>query len=117
MRKKISIDKYRLERFNFKPINELKSSIENKPEIKQKLKEDFIGTLNAQGITINEDFKKQIRAEWRETIKSDIKRVSDENSESKNWYLNRVLANEPIKLRVKVDKTSGTNTKALRRSP
>ena len=116
MQKRAKIDRTRLERFKFQPVRELKLSLDKKPEIKEKLREDFRGTLQAQGITIDEDFKRQIRAEWRETIKSDIRRVADENSQSKNWYLKRVLANEPIKLKVKVDKETGTNTKSLRRS-
>ena len=82
----------------------------------ENLSEDFRGTLKAQGININEEFKTQIRAEWREPIKSDIRRVADENPESKNWYLKQVLAEEPIKLKVEVDKATGTNKKSLRRS-
>ncbi len=116
MQKRVKIDRTRLERFEFKPLKELKTILEKKPEIKRNLREDFRGTLRAQGITINEDFKKQIRTEWRETIKTDIRRVADENPESKNWYLKRVLADEPIKLKVKVDKATGTKTKSLRRS-
>jgi hypothetical protein len=116
MQKRVKIDRARLERFAFKPVKELKLTLDKKPEIKQSLREDFRGTLEAQGITINDDFKKQIRAEWRETIKTDIRRVADENPESKNWYLKRVLADEPIKLKVKVDKATGTKTKSLRRS-
>ncbi len=116
MQKRVRIDRTRLERFKFEPVKELRLTLDKKPEIRQKLKEDFHGTLSAQGITINDDFKKQIRAQWRETIKSDIRRVADENPESKNWYLKRVLADEPIKLRVKIDKTSGTSKKSLRRS-
>jgi len=116
MDKRISIDKKRLERFEFKSVKELKANLETKPEIRENLSEDFRGTLKAQGININEEFKTQIRAEWRETIKSDIRRVADENPESKNWYLKQVLAEEPIKLKVKVDKATGTNKKSLRRS-
>jgi hypothetical protein len=116
MNKRISIDKKRLERFDFKPVKELKTTIEKKPELKLELREDFRGTLNSQGITIDEDFKQQIRAEWRENIKSDIKRVANENPESKNWYLKQVLAEKPIKLRIKIDNESGTKIKSLRRS-
>lgn len=115
MNKRISIDKKRLERFDFKPVKELKTAIEKKPEVKQKLKQDFNGTLKDQGIIINEDFKQQIRTEWRKNIKSDIRRVADENPESKKWYLKQVLSKEPIKLKVKIDKETGTKTKSLRR--
>ena len=116
MNKRISIDKKRLERFDFKPVKALKTAIEKQPELNQKLREDLRGTLSEQGITIDEDFKQQIRAEWRENIKSDIKRVAEENPESKSWYLTKVLADEPIKLRVKIDKKTGTKNKSLRRS-
>lgn len=116
MNKRISINRTRLERFKFEPVKKLKSNLEKKPELRQKLSEDFQGTLLDQGINIDNDFKDQIRVEWRETIKSDIRKVADENSQSKNWYLKRVLENEPIKLKVKVDKETKTNTKTLRRS-
>jgi hypothetical protein len=115
-KRKISIDRTRLERFKFEPVKELKTNLEKNPEVVKKLGEDFQGTLKAQGLTIDDDFKNQIRTEWRKTIKSDIKRVAEENPESKNWYLTRVLANKPIKLKVKVDKETGEKKKSLRGS-
>ena len=116
MNKRISIDKKRLERFDFKPVKELKIAVEKNPELKQKLKQDFRGTLTKQGITINDEFKQKIRTEWRENIKSDIRRVADENPESTNWYLKQVIDEKPIKLKVKIDKETGAKTKSLRRS-
>ena len=64
MQKRAKIDRTRLERFKFQPVRELKLSLDKKPEINKNLREDFQGTLQAQGITIDEDFKRQIRAEW-----------------------------------------------------
>ena len=116
MKRKIRIDRNRLERFKFEPVKELKTTLEKKPEIVKKLGEDFQGTLKAQGLSIDDDFKNQVRTEWRQIIKSDIKRVAQENPESKNWYLKRVLANEPIKLKVKIDKETGEKKKSLRGS-
>ncbi|TFH16687.1 hypothetical protein E4H04_06225 [Candidatus Bathyarchaeota archaeon] len=116
MQKRVKIDRVRLERFEFKPLEKLKATLNEKPEIRQKLSEDFNGTLKAQGVTVDEDFKQRIRAEWRSTIKADVRRVADANPESSNWYLKRVLEDKPIKLRVKIDKETGEHKKSLRRS-
>lgn len=70
MKKHVKIDKKRLERFEFKPVKDLKQKIEKKPELKTKLRKDFRGTLEAQGIEIDENFEEKIRKEWRNTNKS-----------------------------------------------
>ncbi|MCW4011375.1 MAG: hypothetical protein NWF07_00135 [Candidatus Bathyarchaeota archaeon] len=116
MRKRVKVDRTRLERFKFTPLTELKATIEEKPELSQKLRVDFAGTLKAQGITIDEAFKHKLSTEWRAAIKQDIRKVAEEHPESKNWYLKRVLDEKPIKLKVKIDPETGEKTKTLRRS-
>lgn len=116
MRKRVKVDKTRLERFKFEPVKELKATLKKKPELRTEIKSDFKGTLQAQGIKINDDFRLQLSQEWKATIKQDIKRVADETPESENWYLKRVLENKPIKLKVHIDPETGEKTKQLRRS-
>lgn len=116
MRKRVKVDKTRLERFKFEPVNELKATLKEKPELRTEIKSDFIGTLQAQGIKIDDDFRQQLSQEWRATIKQDIKRVADETPESQDWYLKRVLDDKPIKLKVHIDPETGEKTKQLRRS-
>jgi hypothetical protein len=116
MRKRVKVDKTRLERFKFEPVKELKATLKKKPELRTEIKSDFKGTLQAQGIKIDDDFRRQLSQEWKATIKQDIKRVADETPESENWYLKRVLENKPIKLKVHIDPETGEKTKQLRRS-
>ena len=116
MQKRVKIDRTRLERFKFKSLTELKATLEEKPELRQQLRVDFAGTLKAQGIKVDDAFKNQLSTEWHAAIKQDIRRVAEENPESKNWYLKQVLDEKPIKLRVKIDPETGEKTKTLRRS-
>jgi len=116
MQKRVKIDRSRLDRFKFEPLTDLKIFLKEKPEINDELRVDFNNTLIKQGIKIDENFKQQIRTEWRATIKSDIKRVAEEAPDSKNWYLKRVLSEKPIKLRVKINRETGEKKKTLRGS-
>ena len=116
MRKRVKVDKTRLERFKFEPVKELKATLKEKPELRTEIKSDFIGTMRAQGIEINDDFRRQLNQEWKATIKQDIKRVADETPENEDWYLKRVLDDKPIKLKVHIDPETGEKTKQLWRS-
>jgi hypothetical protein len=104
--------KPKLERFKFKPVKELRSSLKDNPKIREALKKDFEGTLRAQGITVDEDFLKTVQSEWRSQIKTDIHRVAEEKGSS-DWYLRRVLKGKPITIRVTVDRKEGENRKTL----
>jgi hypothetical protein len=106
------IDKTRLERFEFKPVKKLRSSLKDKPKIREDLKKDFKGTLQAQGITVDDDFLQTVHREWRSQIKTDIQRVADERG-SETWYLKKVLEGKPITVRVTVDLKEGKNRKKL----
>jgi len=116
MKKRVKVGKSRLDRFDFKSIKELKVAQMEKPELRESLKKDFTGTLESQGIVIDDDFKNRVHAKWRSTIKSDIRKVADENPASENWYLKRVLEQKPIKLNVSINKETGEKKKTLRRS-
>ncbi len=116
MKKRVKVDKRRLERFSFEPVREIKASLEERPIVYESLREDIRGTLESEGITVDEAFKNQVRAEWMSTINSDIRKVVNDNPKSRDWYLKRVLEEKPIKLSVKVDKETGKHEKTLRRS-
>ena len=105
-------DKTRLERFEFKPVKKLRSSLKDKPKIREDLKKDFKGTLQAQGITVDDEFLQTVHKEWRSQIKTDIHKVAEERG-SENWYLNRVLKGKPITVHVTVDRKEGENRKKL----
>lgn len=104
--------KTKLERFEFKPLKKVKSSLKDNQQLREDLKKDFEGTLRAQGITVDDVFLKTVHNEWRSQIKRDIQKVAGERG-SENWYLKRVLKNKPITIRVTVDKKKGENRKKL----
>lgn len=106
------IIKPKLERFEFKPLKNLKSSLKDNPRLIEDLKKDFEGTLRTQGITVDDDFLKTVHKEWRSQIKMDIQKVARDRG-SENWYLKRVLKNKPITIHVTVDKEKGENRKKL----
>lgn len=114
MKKHVKIDKKRLERFEFKPVKDLKQKIEKKPELKTNLRKDFRGTLEAQGIEIDEKFEEKIRKEWRNTIKSDLRKAVKEKPAEKTRYLRKILAKEPITIQVTIDKETGEHEKTLK---
>ena len=111
--KSTRINKTGLERFEFKPVKKFRSTLKDKPEVREDLKKDFKGTLEAQGITVDEDFLQTVHKEWRSQIKTDIHKVAEERG-SENWYLNRVLKGKPITVHVTVDRKEGENRKKLR---
>jgi len=116
MKKRVKVGKSRLDRFNFESIRELKAAQLERPELRESLKKDLTGTLESQGIIIDDDFRSRIRSKWRSTIKSDIRKVVDENPASDNWYLKRVIEQKPIKLSVSINRETGEKKKTLRRS-
>jgi len=99
--KRVRVDRKRLERFGFKPVKGLNASIQKNPELSQRLKEDFRATLEAQGVKVDDEFKRLLRESWRQQIKEDVRRVAEEKG-GDDWYLKRVLRGEPIRVRVKV---------------
>lgn len=110
LQKRYKIDKKKLERFEFKPVLQLRAKVKTDPEIATNLKANFNTTLEAQGIVIDDNFKTKVQTQWREQIRTDVKRVAEANKD-KNWYLNKVLEGKPIKVSVKVDKKTGSHVK------
>lgn len=114
MQKRVKLDSARLERFKFKQVDKIKATIKKNPELSVKLKEDFAGTIAAQGVTLDAAALETIRVEWRSQIKNDIKETAAASPKKDQWYLTQVLDNKPIKLRVKVDRKTGKHKKTLR---
>lgn len=114
MKKTIRIDSARLARFKFDPVKKLRSSIESQPELRDKLREDFEGTLREQNVIVDDAFKQQLHRQWRDQIQTDIKETMANLPESKKRYYSRIVRGEPLKLRVKVDRTTGKHRKKIR---
>ncbi|NJD76155.1 MAG: hypothetical protein FIB08_03525 [Candidatus Methanoperedens sp.] len=99
--------KMKMDRFKVRSLNELKLSIAERPDLKRKLKEDLKGTLESEGIVINEEFKQEISDQWRLLIRNDIRKIMDKQPGEKKPLYTMVRKGEPLKLKVKIDKTTG----------
>lgn len=100
-------NKERLERFKVESLNDLKISLEQRPELKAQLEEDFTGTILAEGIVIDDAFKQEIHQKWRSMIDEDVRKVMDKQPEAKRPYYTMVREGKPLKVKVKIDRTTG----------
>ncbi len=100
-------NKERLERFKVESLNDLKASLEQRPELKAQLEEDFTGTILAEGIVIDDAFKQEIHQKWRSMIDEDVRKVMDKQPEAKRPYYTMVREGKPLKVKVKIDRTTG----------
>jgi hypothetical protein len=100
-------NKERLERFKVESLNDLKISLEQRPELKAQLEDDFTGTILAEGIVIDDAFKQEIHQKWRSMIDEDVRKVMDKQPEAKRPYYTMVREGKPLKVKVKIDRTTG----------
>ena len=110
MRYKAKIDMDRLDRFEVKSLKELKRSITERPDLKEKLKEDLRGTLEAEGIVIDEAFKQEVREQWRSMIRDDVRKAMDKQPREKRPLYTMVRKGKPLRLKVKIDRATGKKT-------
>lgn len=107
MVKKVRINKARLKRFKLEPLDELKAAVDLNPELKKRLKEDFSGTLKAEGIVIDDAFRNNVRKQWRSMIKADVRESMDRQPAAKKPLYTMVSQGKPLKVKVKIDRTTG----------
>ncbi|HJH28320.1 MAG TPA: hypothetical protein C5S51_01285 [Methanosarcinaceae archaeon] len=100
-------NKERLERFKVESLNDLKASLEQRPELKTQLEQDFAGTILAEGIVIDDAFKQEVHQKWRLMIDEDVRKVMDKQPEAKRPYYTMVREGKPLKVKVKIDRTTG----------
>jgi hypothetical protein len=114
MSKRKTSEKEHATRIEFTAVKTIKEEMKERPELEKKLRKDFTGTLEAEGIKIDDDFKAKVLKEWRAAMKADMKKIVAENPKSKNWYLKRVVEGKPIKIHVKINRKTGKVTKTLK---
>jgi hypothetical protein len=114
MKKTVRVDLNRLERFEFDSVKELRSSLEKRPELSDRLKVDFEGTLRDEKVVVDEEFKRRLHQQWRAQIQADIRETMSGLPESKKRYYSRIVEGEPLRLRVEVDRETGRHGKRLR---
>ena len=113
MVKIVRANKDRLARFNFAELADIKKEIKKRPELENQLRKDFIGTLKAEGIVVDSDFRKKIMKSWEAQVKADLRSKVENTPESKSWYLKRVIEGKPISVHVKIDRKTGKHEKTL----
>ena len=101
------LDKVRLERFKVESLRELKSSLEQRPDLKKQLEEDFKGTIEAEGIVIDDAFKREISQQWHSMIQEDVRKLMDKQPKDKRPLYTMVRKGKPLKLKVKIDPVTG----------
>jgi hypothetical protein len=92
----------------------IEKKIEEKPELKERLKDNFVGTLREEGLEIDDAFLRETMDRWRAQVQEDIRREMLSRPASKRRYFQRVIEGKPLKLRVRVDSTTGERTISLR---
>ena len=109
-------DRRMLERFNFTSISEiedLKVRVDENPDLRDRLKENFLGTLQDEGVDFDE-VKNQVVQIWRDQMEVDLKRRMSELPEEKKKYYRRISEGKPLKLRVRINRETGEKTVQLR---
>jgi hypothetical protein len=114
MAKSKTSEKKQVARMEFTAVKTIKEAMQKRPDLEKKLRKDFSGTLKAEGIKIDDDFKAKVLKEWRAGMRADMKRIVAENPKSKDWYLKRVVEGKPIKIHVKINRKTGKVTKTLK---
>jgi len=104
------LDKERLDRFKIESLRELKSSLEQRPDLKKQLEEDFRGTIEAEGIVIDDAFKQEISEQWRSMIREDVRKIMDKQPKDKKPLYTMVRKGKPLKLKVKIDPVTRKRT-------
>ena len=107
---RIRIEKKRLERFSVEPLKEFRTSLEQRPELKSQLEKDLKGTIEAEGIVIDDAFRQKVHNQWRSMIQADIRDKMDKLPDDKKRLYSMVRKGKPLKVKVKIDKTTGKRT-------
>ena len=107
MKYQARLNKDRLVRFKVDSLKELKSSLEQRPDLKTKLEEDIRGTIEAEGIVIDDAFKQEIHQQWQSMIKKDVRNFMDKQPKDKKPLYSMVRKGKPLKLKVKIDPATG----------
>lgn len=110
MANNIRIRKERLERFSVEPLKDFRTSLEQRPELKTQLEKDIKATIEAEGIVIDDTFREEVRSQWRSMIQADTREKMDKLPDDKKRLYSMVRKGKPLKVKVKIDKTTGKRT-------
>jgi len=108
--KTVKIKSRRLNRFVFEPVRDILARQKKSPELKRRLKEDLPGTLQAEGIVVDDAFRKAISEKWHARISEDVHSVMEKVPDERKPYYRMVRDGKPIRVRVTINRKDGTIT-------
>lgn len=114
MNRKFRIDAERLNRFDFEPVKDIRARLAASPDLKRRLEEDLPGTLEEEGIVIDDAFRQKVSDQWHDRITADTRSVMDRIPDSRKPYYRMIRSGQPVKVRVTIDRETGTITTAPR---
>jgi hypothetical protein len=106
----------RIDRFKFtsiREIEELKRRVDESPDLKRRLKENFLETLEDEGLDVD-DLKGRVVEIWQEQMRKDLREKMSELPENKKKYYGKISEGKSLKLRVRIDRETGGKTVSLR---
>ena len=110
MQRRFKIDPERLSRFSLEPFAELKHRIADDPDLKRRLQEDLPGTLEEEGIVVDDAFRKKVSDQWHAQIDADTRSIMETIPEGRKPYYRMIQSGEPVKVRVTIDPKTGEIT-------
>ena len=91
----------------------IRKRIASDPSLEERLKRNFQGTLQKEGIKMDGAFKNRVMERVNSKARSDLREIIKNRPEAKNWYLKRVVEGKPLKIHVHIDKETGICEKSL----
>lgn len=111
--KKTKIDRSKFSGLDLPELELIRKRIASDPSLEERLKKDFQGTLQKEGIKVDDVFKGKVMERLNSKVRADLREVVKNRPEAKNWYLKRVVEGKPLKIRVHIDKETGRCEKSL----
>ncbi|MEM4658914.1 MAG: hypothetical protein QXX77_10895 [Candidatus Methanosuratincola sp.] len=94
-------------------MEQIRKRMASDPSLEERLKKDFSGTLQKEGIKLDSAFRNKVMERLNSKVRADLKEIVTKRPEAKNWYLKRVLEGKPLKIHVRIDKKTGRCEKSL----
>ena len=107
MSRKFHIDAERMSRFDFEPVKDLRVRLKTDQDLKRRINEDLPGTLEDEGIVIDDALRQKISDKWHAQIKADTHAVMDRIPDSRKPYYRMIRSGQPVKVRVTINSESG----------
>lgn len=115
--RKVKVSRESLKRFDFESMPKLRSikaKAKESTELRRRLKEDPQGTLRAEGLKVDDEFKRKFRMAWKSQVQADVREKMLSKPPSDRRMFQRVVEGKPLKLRIIIDPDTGERSIILR---